>query len=341
MANIQSDNAAPANAVRQAYDVFNGDADGICALHQLRLANPREAILVTGVKRDIALLGRVPLGAAGDISVLDVSLDVNATALKRLLDDGCRVDYFDHHSAQQAFAHPHLNLVWDESPEVCTSLLVDRHLRGRFRIWAVVAAFGDNLEKMGRGLAAEMAMPEQQAQALQLLGTVLNYNAYGESIADLHVAPDRLYRAIQPFADPLEFVANAHEYKVLLEGYQGDAERMDSLQPQWSESCGAIYVLPNTAWARRISGVFANHLAAAADGRSFAVLTEQSNGCYGVSVRSGAAMSNPAHRFCETFETGGGRMAAAGVNRLPANEIEPFAARFFAYFGSSNAGSGG
>jgi len=34
-------------------DVFNGDADGICALHQLRLAEPVESTLVTGVKRDI------------------------------------------------------------------------------------------------------------------------------------------------------------------------------------------------------------------------------------------------------------------------------------------------
>ena len=41
------------------YDVFNGDADGICALLQLRLAEPREAQLVTGVKRDINLLSRV------------------------------------------------------------------------------------------------------------------------------------------------------------------------------------------------------------------------------------------------------------------------------------------
>lgn len=37
-------------------DVFNGDADGICALHQLRLVNPIESKLVMGVKRDIALL---------------------------------------------------------------------------------------------------------------------------------------------------------------------------------------------------------------------------------------------------------------------------------------------
>ena len=47
------------------YDVFNGDADGICALQQLRLAEPRDAVLVTGVKRDIALLDRVP-ARAGD-----------------------------------------------------------------------------------------------------------------------------------------------------------------------------------------------------------------------------------------------------------------------------------
>jgi hypothetical protein len=38
------------------YDLFNGDADGICALIQLRLAHPKESILITGIKRDIKLL---------------------------------------------------------------------------------------------------------------------------------------------------------------------------------------------------------------------------------------------------------------------------------------------
>ena len=41
------------------FDVFNGDADGLCALHQLRLAAPVDSVLVTGAKRDIALLQRV------------------------------------------------------------------------------------------------------------------------------------------------------------------------------------------------------------------------------------------------------------------------------------------
>lgn len=41
------------------YDVFNGDADGIIALLQLRLSEPKESALITGVKRDIKLLSQV------------------------------------------------------------------------------------------------------------------------------------------------------------------------------------------------------------------------------------------------------------------------------------------
>ena len=55
-------------------DVFNGDADGLCALHQLRLAEPAAAELVTGVKRDIALLERVAAAPGDLVTVLDVSL---------------------------------------------------------------------------------------------------------------------------------------------------------------------------------------------------------------------------------------------------------------------------
>ena len=40
----------------QRFDVCNGDADGLCAVVQWRLAHPAEAVLVTGLKREIALL---------------------------------------------------------------------------------------------------------------------------------------------------------------------------------------------------------------------------------------------------------------------------------------------
>lgn len=334
MPNLESAKIAETSPVRRDYDVFNGDADGICAIHQLRLAHPLDAILLTGVKRDISLLERIPSGHAGEIKVCDISLDANVAALRRLLDDGCRVAYFDHHAAHQGFAHPSLQLFWDESPDVCTSLLMDRHLQGRFRAWAAVAAFGDNLAHIGRALAAEMALPEPTMLALRQLGTLLNYNAYGETVDDLYFAPDALYRALRPFADPMDFIAGSGEYRILLNGFESDAERMESLRAQWTAPCGAIYLLPNAPWARRIGGVFANRLAASDAGLSWAVLTGQSGGCYGVSVRAGAPMSAPAHRFCESFDSGGGRKAAAGINRLPASEIEHFAAKFFAYFGS-------
>jgi len=45
-----------------AFDVFNGDADGVISLVQMRRADPRpEAKLVTGRKRDINLLKRVAI----------------------------------------------------------------------------------------------------------------------------------------------------------------------------------------------------------------------------------------------------------------------------------------
>ena len=60
------------------FDVFNGDADGLCALQQLRLAAPKDAMLVSGVKRDVALLQRVRRAQPGDsVTVLDLSLAVN------------------------------------------------------------------------------------------------------------------------------------------------------------------------------------------------------------------------------------------------------------------------
>ncbi|MFZ8890176.1 MAG: DHH family phosphoesterase, partial [Pseudomonadales bacterium] len=70
------------------YDVFNGDADGICALLQLRLAMPAESTLITGVKRDIDLLKQVAAGPGDEITVLDVSMDTNRAALDAALAAG-------------------------------------------------------------------------------------------------------------------------------------------------------------------------------------------------------------------------------------------------------------
>src|SRR6187401_309333 len=120
--------------------VFNGDADGLCALQQLRLAAPRAGVnkkaLITKMKRDIALLDRVRSVASDTCTVLDISLDVNRAGLVALLAGGVSVRYFDHHFAGDIPAHPALEAHIDLSPNICTSLIVDRTLGGRFRRWA-------------------------------------------------------------------------------------------------------------------------------------------------------------------------------------------------------------
>src|SRR5436309_9364465 len=115
---------------------FNGDADGLCALQQLRLVDPRESTLVTGVKRDIQLLRRVNAAVGDCVTVLDISLDANRDDLHRLLQAGASVRYFDHHYAGELPQHRNFEAHIEESPDVCTSTLVDRYLAGRHRPWA-------------------------------------------------------------------------------------------------------------------------------------------------------------------------------------------------------------
>ncbi|MDT8999835.1 DHHA1 domain-containing protein [Paucibacter sp. APW11] len=305
-----------------AFDVFNGDADGICALHQLRMAEPRQAHRVTGVKRDIALLQRVPTQAEARVTVLDISLDRNAEPLRRLLHGGAEVDYIDHHAAHQRFHHPRLRLTIDESPELCTSLLVDQRLQGRYRLWAITAAFGDNLQRVGRELAQQQGLDEAQTSALARLGQLLNYNAYGEAVSDLLVPPERLYQVLHGYENPFDFVARAEIYQKLEQGFVDDERRLGQLQALWRGHGAELYLLPGETWARRLCGSLANRLMSQGQARAIAVVTRRSDGDYLVSLRTSAGIN--AEALCSRYLGGGGRVAAAGIDRLPLDQLEPF-----------------
>tara|TARA_B100000678_G_scaffold282056_1_gene280536 strand:+ start:221 stop:841 length:621 start_codon:yes stop_codon:yes gene_type:complete len=186
-------------------DVFNGDADGVCALHQLRLHNPQESRLVTGVKRDTLLLKRIISARDSVLTVLDISFHANREPLLQLLKQGNTVHYFDHHFAgeipESPLFHPHI----DTSPAVCTSILVDRFLAGKYRLWAIVASFGDNLHSPAHGLADTLKLSHEETEELRELGELINYNAYGETVEDLHYSPEALFRALQLYSDPFDF----------------------------------------------------------------------------------------------------------------------------------------
>nr|PZN18391.1 MAG: acetyltransferase [Pseudomonadota bacterium] len=317
------------------YFAFNGDADGLCALQQLRLSEPGAATLITGVKRDIALLDRVPAGAGDTCTVLDVSLDTNRKGLVRLLEAGVSGRHFDHHFAGELPNHPGLTAHIDPSPTVCTSLLVDRYLEGRHRAWALTGAYGDNLTEVAEELARASGFDEAARAELRALGVCLNYNAYGETIADLHVPPAELSEQMQGYADPLEFARASSTYRALRDGYRDDMERARRVEPRSAKPGALLFVLPNEPWARRASGVLANDLAKAHAASAVALVYPKSTGGFMVSLRVPSDAKVTADTFCRRFPTGGGRRTAAGINDLPDSELERFAQDFEQHYASA------
>ncbi len=314
------------------HDVFNGDADGLCALQQLRLAAPASARLVTGTKRDIRLLARVDARAGDEITVLDVSVAANRTALDACLAAGARVRWFDHHHAGEPPTHAAFEAHLDPDPAVCTSLIVDRHLGGRYRAWAIVAAFGDNLHPQAERLAREHGYGDEAIGILRRLGESLNYNAYGDSVHDLHFPPGDLALLMRPYADPLAFARDEDVLATLLRGYEDDLAHAHAVTPALSSHRAAVFVLPGDAWARRAIGAFANELATSAPQRAHAVLAGRTDGSYVVSVRAPIARPDGAYQLCARFPTGGGRKGAGGVDQLPPADVDRFLAAFVAAY---------
>lgn len=309
------------------FDVFNGDADGICALVQLRLDEPLESTRITGVKRDIQLLKRVQPKAGDRINVLDISLLKNREDLDRLLSAGAEVFYADHHMPGEIPQHPALHALIDTDPEICTSLLIDRYLNGRYRAWAVTAAFGDNLVETAMSLGIASGFPGEELEQMRLLGTCINYNGYGESIQDLHVAPDRLFELLLRYRNPVDFITDPDScFELLKQGYQDDRARAADIAPDFVTGNVAIYLFPEQAWARRVSGIFGNDLANEYPARAHAVLTLNRRGGYQVSVRAPLNNRQGADELCSAFPTGGGRKGAAGINHLPVEDYARFVA---------------
>jgi len=313
------------------FDVFNGDADGICALHQLRLAEPvDDAVLVTGLKHEVELLARVPAGEGDRVTVLDVSLERNVAPLLELLARGARVRYFDHHRTGAVPSHPALEATLDPTGLACTSELVDRHLGGRFRPWALVAAFGDNLPESALRLAAPLGLDAARIEALRELGEAMNYNAYGACEADVLLAPAALYRIVARYADPFALLAREPVVARLALERREDLARAAGCAPLSATPHADVRLLPEARWSRRVLGAFANRRALDDPHRAHAVLAPLPDGGYAVSVRTPRLGKVDAAGFCSRFPGGGGRATAAGIECLEAARLEEFAAAFAA-----------
>lgn len=311
------------------YDVFNGDADGILSLVQLRRAEPRAAQLITGRKRDIDLLRHVKANAGDRVTVLDVSMRNNGDDLRRVLTSGAKVFYADHHNPGDIPEHENLTAMIDTSPEMCTAMLIDDHLSGAYRAWAVTAAFGDNFPTLAKRKAEGMNLPLER---LDRLGMLINYNGYGGSVDDLLFHPKDLYLHLADFDTPMAFMAAKPEvFEALDAGYETDLGMAKASKVIDQSEAGLVIGLSDTAGSRRISGVFGNQLAQENPERAHAILTAQKDG-YLVSVRAPLSRRTGADTLCLQFETGGGRSAAAGINYLPSEDVDRFIAAFRAAF---------
>lgn len=305
------------------YDVFNGDADGICSLTQYRLAHPAETTLVTGVKRDIKLVQQIDAKPGDQIVVLDVSLDKNRDGLIKVLEQGASVFYADHHFAGEIPQSDRLTTAINTASDVCTAILVNQHIGGQYKLWAVAGAFGDNLDESARKLGRDF--DEATLDIAKRLGTYINYNGYGKSLDDLHFAPADLYRKVSVHASPVDFVNDDPDTFGKLEaGYTDDMAAASNARNLRTTDHSAAFVLPDEKWARRVSGVYSNGLARQNPDRAHAVLTERADGTYLVSVRAPLNNKTGADELCMRYPTGGGRKAAAGINALPAAQLDAF-----------------
>ncbi|REL34925.1 DHH family phosphoesterase [Thalassotalea euphylliae] len=316
------------------FDVFNGDADGILALVQLRLAEPKESVLVTGVKRDIALLAKLDIEQVTSVTTLDISMEKNADGLASLLAAKKPVFYVDHHRSGNIPDSSYLQSIIDLDANTCTSLLVNEHLNHAHYLWAIAAAFGDNMNKSAIALAAQHQVSEHDQTFLKALGIYVNYNGYGRTIDDLHIPPAELFKTLVGYANPLELRDDKDSVFYQLESaYQQDMANAAQAICHHDDNIAKVIELPDEAWARRVSGGLGNDLANQSPDKAHAVLTQNSDDSYTVSLRAPLTNRQGADNVCTQFATGGGRAAAAGINQLPREQLATFIDTLTAYYG--------
>ncbi|MCJ8296511.1 MAG: DHH family phosphoesterase [Colwellia sp.] len=332
------------------YDVFNGDADGIIALLQIRLAQGQAeqapSQLITGVKRDINLLEQVDSSKATSVTVLDISLEKNSQALQQLLTAQVPVFYVDHHRTGDIPQSTLLTSILDTDANTCTSLLINDHLKGAYVNWAIAAAYGDNMHASASALARQVGLSELQQTQLNELGTYINYNGYGQALSDLHFHPAALFELLTHYPDPFVLITQDDSiFSQLKNAYLADMEQARVAKVLTDSTLVKTIILDDAPWARRVSGVFGNALANEAPDKAHIVITlnqaktitdtdtrTENEQSYTVSLRAPLNNKQGAGDICVQFPTGGGRAAAAGVNALPKSRLDEFIRQVASYY---------
>lgn len=315
------------------FDVFRADADGICALQQLRLARPHAAVIVGGRRDEAGLLDKVRPRRGDTATVLGLPLEGSGAAVQHLLDAGVAVSWFDHRPPARPLRHPLLRATLDPAPGACTSAIVDAWLSGRFRAWAAVGAFGAGLDDTGRTLAKSAGCgSDEDVRRLRQLAQALDYDANGECEADVLVRPPTLVAGMRGHEDPLAFLRDADLPRLLAAHRTDDLRLARATSPHTSGRDGVVYVLPDGGWSRRVHGVFADELAQREPERAHVVMAP-AVGALAVSVRAPHAWPFGAGDLCRRFG-GSGDERAGRIARLHVPDLGAFVGAFLRAFDS-------
>ncbi len=132
--------------------------------------------------------------------------------------------------------------------------------------------------------------------------------------------------------DPFEFISSNETFQTLQAGFASDMQRAQSIEPTLCTDHCAMFTFPEESFSRRVSGVYSNQLARDNPNRAHALASLLPTGDYLVSVRAPLATKTGADELCRQFPTGGGRKAAAGINQLPADQLQAFSDALEAQF---------
>lgn len=311
------------------YNVFfNGDADGICAVLQFIHSGFTIESFFTGHKRDQTLLRYGTKLLNTNILVFDIELARNINSMKQVLNNGCKVTWFDHHGdgEENIFSkyenfYPNI----DVSPNINTALIVYNFLNNPELLkWAIVGLFGDNIDNIALSYCQSLNLSAEEISTFSEMGKLINYNSYGEDLSDLILDPVAIINQAKYFIDPVSFYKETGIGQLLK---QFSAEDLALALACYKEEKNMVF-LPNLPWAKRVYGTLGNFLAKKNSSKPFVIFVDIGADNYLVSVRAPLNQPTGAGDLCRLFYSGGGRAQAGGINCLHKSHLEKFTQAF-------------
>ncbi len=316
--------------------LFNGDADGMISQHILEMALGTPHLRITGLKREVQLLHKLPALAAARIHVFDISMRRNQNELPAILaGENIHVTWYDHHDPGEIAEHPRLTTHIQQAPGTCTAVIVHGLYERAYPLWAAMAAFGDNLPATAEALTTDAGISAAETALLRKTGVLLNYNAYGENPGDVRFLPAHLARHMSSFSSALDFCRDESIFGPLGDQFASDQARCEGLEALLDLPSARALLIPNVDWARRFAATWANQRILANPSQALAMIQPRTDGTFLVSIRAPHRPDGPAFSAADLaaeFPTGGGRKLAAGINVLPANDVKRFVERFGKFF---------